>query len=134
MSRHRETVTQLVDEIGARATAAVTLDFAMSLDASGVKATQVDLLIPATGAATLTHDVISNLQRLVAVATVDALTAADIKMAASFHRRDAVCAVSRGPATVRTMRVVRFVVTPRIQTRWVDMWRDFRKDVEWPQM
>ena len=94
----------------------------------------IDLLTPATGAAVLDDELISDLRGLVESATVDDLKEADIEVEVSFEHRAAVCAVSSAPATVRSMRVGRFVVTPRIQTRWVHMWRDFRKDVEWPQM
>jgi hypothetical protein len=63
--------------------------------------------------------------------SIEDLRAAEVHLKVSFAARDASCPVADGSVLHRTFAVADVTVKAHIVTRWVDMWSESEKRLEW---
>jgi hypothetical protein len=131
MSHHRAAVLAALERLSQAAFGTLPTDVLESMRNRGIDEIVLELF-PGIGSSREFSDEYVKLLAFSPRLTIDDLQEADVRLAVRFSTRDAVCSVANGRTNRRRMIVADATATVRIRTRWVHIWRESEKRLEWP--
>ena len=132
MSRHRSAVVEAAGQLSRAASATLSPEFLESMRQEGIHQFVLDVF-PAIHAGTeLFHGCVEQVGLGFSPVSIADLLQVDVRIAVQFSARAATCVVADGPTFRRQMVVADATVQARIKTRWVHIWSESEKRVEWP--
>lgn len=130
MSRHRDSVLAALNEIRDRAARGANVDLVRGMQSAGLPTATLDLLadIPRTP---VLSEYVAELREVLASHQVNELQEAEVMVTIQLSTRETTCVAESNVVTRRTMNVADVAVRPRIRTRWVNIWLDSERRIEW---
>jgi hypothetical protein len=132
MSRHRSAVIVAVERLSQAASASLSAQVLEPLRKRGINQFLLDLFPDIHTATELSREYVKQFSLDFAQVSIPDLLKIDVHVAVRFAERDAICIIADGPTNRRRMVVADTTVKARIKTRWVHIWREQEKRIEWP--
>jgi len=132
VSRHRSLVIAALDSLRRVAADNVQPAVLHEIQARGGNHVIIDMLAGPASADSFARDYAALVRTAFAEISIEALRTAQVHLKVSFAVRDASCPVADGSVLRRTLAVADVTVKANIATRWVNMWNESEKRLEWP--
>jgi hypothetical protein len=132
MSRHRSAVEAAGVLLSRAAASGLSAEALESMRTRGIDHTRIDLFPGQGTRAGVTDELASHVGLAWRTVSIADLREADILVTVQFSTRDAVCTVHDSAASRRRIIVADVVVKARINTKWLHIWWELEKRIDWP--
>jgi hypothetical protein len=131
MSRHRDAVIQALEALRVCAARSLDVDVLGAVQSNPTSTITLDLLSDRQ-VATVPVSYVAELNEVLAALHVDELREAKVILEVRSFVRQAACVTEGNLVTQRNLQVADVLVRARLRTRWVNMWQESNRRVEWP--